>query len=242
MEALHKSGHGQRKEHLIRFYSLLSELERKIGGARELAGCSGRGDWPRRGVYFFYEPSESRTDTGDGPRVVRVGTHALKAGSSTKLWTRLSQHKGPLSTGGGNHRGSIFRLIVGAALIGRSNLDFPTWGEGNTALREVRNREVALERQVSAIIGKTSFLWLEIGDEAGPGSLRGYIERNSIALLSNYNKSPLDKASQNWLGHYSDRERVRESGLWNQNHVQEIYAPDFLDTLDKLISKVRIAA
>jgi hypothetical protein len=55
-------------------------------------------------VYFFREAGETRCDSGNGPRIVRVGTHALKAGSSTKLWTRLSQHRGK-SAGGGNHRG-----------------------------------------------------------------------------------------------------------------------------------------
>ena len=39
--------------------------------------------WPARGVYFFREAGESRSDTGEGLRVVRVGTHALKAGGST---------------------------------------------------------------------------------------------------------------------------------------------------------------
>jgi hypothetical protein len=38
-------------------------------------------------VYFFRESSEDRSDTGEGPRVVRVGTHALKAGARTTLWT-----------------------------------------------------------------------------------------------------------------------------------------------------------
>jgi hypothetical protein len=82
-------------------------------------------DWPKRGVYFFRELGENRSDTGEGPRIVRVGTHALKSGSQTKLWTRLSQHKGQPSTGRGNHRGSIFRLIVGTALIKRDAHDFP---------------------------------------------------------------------------------------------------------------------
>jgi hypothetical protein len=120
-----------RREHLVRFYLILDNLQHKIGGARKLADCSGRMDWPKRGVYFSHEHGENRSDTGDGRRVVRVGTHALKAGSRTKLWTRLSQHKGQLKTGGGNHRGSIFRLIVGAALINRERLDFPTWGGGH---------------------------------------------------------------------------------------------------------------
>ena len=38
-----------------------------------------------------------------------------------------------------------------------------------------------------------SFLWLPIGDEPGPNSRRGYMERNAIALLSNYGKDPLDR-------------------------------------------------
>ena len=199
-------------------------------------------DWPKRGVYFFHEQGENRSGTGDGPRVVRVGTHALKAGSGTKLWTRLSQHKGQRKTGGGNHRGSIFRLILGAALINRERLNFPTWGDGNTADRDVRSGELALERQVSQVIGNMSFLWLAIEDQAGAESRRGYVERNSIALLSNFNKPGLDPPSQGWLGHHSDRERVRKSGLWNQNHVEEAYDPAFLDTLGRLVSDVRHAA
>jgi hypothetical protein len=225
----------ERRNHLIRFNSILDNLERRIGGARKLADCSGQMNWPKRGVYFFRETGECRSDTGGGPRIIRVGTHALKAGSGTKLWTRLSQHKGQPSTGGGNHRGSIFRLIVGAALISRDGSNFPTWGDGNTADRDVRGGERALECEVSQIIGNMQFVWLSIEDDAGPESVRGYIERNSIALLSNFNKPSVDPPSQQWLGHHSDRERVRKSGLWNQNHVYESYDPLFLDKLDRLV-------
>ncbi|MHC2552377.1 hypothetical protein ACVJ6Q_003672 [Bradyrhizobium elkanii] len=229
----------ERREHLVRFYSILDKLEREIGGARELAECSGRIDWPKRGVYFFRESGEDRSDSGQGPRIVRVGTHALKDGSGTMLWTRLSQHKGQPSTGGGNHRGSIFRLIVGAALIRRDELDFPTWGHGSTAKGDVRGGELTLERQVSQSIGNMPFLWVPIFDDPGPESRRGYIERNAIALLSNYDRPQLDPPSQAWLGHHSDRERVRRSGLWNQNHVDEDFDPAFLDHLDQLVSAMK---
>jgi hypothetical protein len=151
--------------------------------------------WPGRGVYFFRENSELRFETGNDPRIVRVGTHALKAGSGTKLWTRLSQHRGQLRTGGGNHRGSIFRLIVGAALIRRDRLSFPTWGIGTTADKNTRQGEVALEREVSQVIGAMTLIWVPIEDDAGPQSRRGFIERNAIALLSNYNKPPFDPSS-----------------------------------------------
>jgi hypothetical protein len=232
----------ERCKHLLRFCSTLDRLEHEIGGARRLADCSGQMEWPRRGVYFFREIGELRTDSGTGPRIVRVGTHALKEGSGTKLWTRLSQHKGQSSTGGGNHRGSIFRLIVGAALIRRDGLAFPTWGAGNTAKGAVRAAEIVLERRVTKVVGNMSFLWLPIEDEAGPASRRGYIERNAIALLSNYGKAPLDPPSQEWLGRHSDRERIRRSGLWNQNHVDEVCDRAFLDSLDKLVSDARHAA
>jgi hypothetical protein len=53
---------------------------------------------------------------------------------------------------------------------------FPTWGEGNTAASDIRNREHALECHVSAVIGAMPFLWLPIEDEAGPESRRGYVE------------------------------------------------------------------
>jgi len=76
-----------------------------------------------------------------------------------------------------------------------------------------------------------------IEDEAGPESRRGFIERNSIALLSNYNKPRLDPPSAVWLGHHCNRERVRNSGLWNSIHVDEDYDPAFLDELDRLVSE-----
>ena len=89
--------------------------------------------------------------------------------------------------GDGNHRGSIFRLIVGTALAGKEKGTLvSTWGQGNTADRATLQREQDHERRVSTVIRAMPFLWLAIDDEPGPNSLRGLIERNSIALLSNY--------------------------------------------------------
>ena len=79
------------------------------------------------------------------------------------------------------------------------------------------------------------FLWLAIEDDPGPDSLRKFVETNTIALLSNFAKSPLDLPSQDWLGHYCNRERVRMSGLWNSNHVDDDYDPAFLNTLEHFV-------
>jgi hypothetical protein len=226
----------ERLKDIKRFYELIGILANNIGGPRALMECSGRLNWPRRGVYFFMEAGENRADSGTGLRVVRIGTHALKSGSGTRLWKRLSQHRGHVRSGGGNHRGSIFRFLVGTALIARHGYDFPTWDDGSSnAGADIRASEAELEREVSKTIGAMQFLWLPIDDAPGDGSARGYIERNAIGLLSNFEKESLDPPSTGWLGRYCSRERVRKSGLWNQNHVNEEYDPGFLDRLEALI-------
>ena len=220
-----------------RFYELLDLLEGTVGGKRRLAECDGRMDWPRRGVYFFFEPGEGRSRSGHGPRVVRVGTHGLKAGSKSTVWGRLRQHRGTIAgahAGGGNHRGSIFRLHVGTALLARG--DWPdevtrTWRVGSSARREIREREVPLEKAVSKHIGQMPFLWLDVDDSPGPQSLRGYIERNAIALLSNGGPGSNDPGSTTWLGRWAAAGAIRSSGLWNVNHVGDRYDLAFLDVL-----------
>jgi len=230
-----------RLEALKQFYSIISLLEEKLGAPQRLQNCSNQVHWPKRGVYFFFEHGEQRSHSGNGPRIVRVGTHALKTGSRTTLWTRLCQHRGQIGSGGGNHRGSIFRLLVGTALIVRDGHECQTWGDGSSAPREIRDAELMLERAVSEIIRTMPFLWLAVEDDPGPKSLRGYIERNAISLLSNYRRLPLDPPSDDWLGRWCDRERVRDSGLWNQNHVDETFDPHFLRCLETLVQRVEPA-
>jgi hypothetical protein len=87
-----------------------------------------------------------------------------------------------------------------------------------------------------ARVSEHALPWLAIDDAVGPDSLRGYIERNTTDLLSNYRRPPLDPPSQDWLGLHCNRERVRSAVLWNSNHVDEQYEPAFLDVLERLVS------
>ncbi len=167
-----------------------------------------------------------------------VGTHALKAGSGSTLWTRLRQHRGTVRHGGGNHGSSVFRFLVGKSLIKRDGLICPSWGWVSSD--KEAEAEATLERYVSAVIGQMPFLWLAIEDETGPDSLRGCIERNAIALLSNHGKPRLDPPSCGWLGSRCDRERVRNSGLWNSNHVKEPYQPKFLEELESAVDAMKV--
>lgn len=227
-----------RAGHLQRLYAVLAELEERQGGKRKLAQCTGRMSWPDRGIYFFFEPGEMRSDSGTGPRVVRVGTHALTAKSETSLWNRLSQHRGNSGSGGGNHRGSVFRRLVGAALLASDgDIVCPTWDIGQSAPREVRVAERPIEICVSNYMGAMPLLWLAVDDAPGPQSLRGYLERNVIALLSNFERTPIDPPSPSWLGRHCPRSCVQGSGLWNSNHVDETPDLAVLDVLDDLVRK-----
>lgn len=229
-----------READIQRLYEILDGLLARVG-ARTLLECHGRMNWPQRGVYFFFETGEKRTTSGTGPRVVRVGTHAITGTSSTSLWDRLSAHRGTARSGSGNHRGSVFRLLVGEALITRGGLHVPSWAEGGSLgeasqrlgmTREaIRDLERPVELAVSVAVGAMPFVWICVDDLPSTTSQRAFVERNAIALLSNYGRSAVDPPSDAWLGRASEKERVRLSGLWNNNHVEETYDPAFLDVL-----------
>ena len=108
----------------------------------------------------------------------------------------------------------------------------PTWGVDPPA----RELEFDLETEVSRTIGQMSVLWLDIPDEPGPDSDRGYVERNSIALLSTAGVRR-DPPSPNWLGLHSEKSDIRRSGLWNRNHVFDLYDSRFLDRFEELVSR-----
>ena len=228
----------KRTDDLEHFYAVLDLLESGIGGKRMLSLCDGNMDWPRHGVFFFFERDESRSRSGDGPRVVFVGTQGVTRDSRSSLWNRLSTHRGSARTGGGNHRGSIFRLLVGEALMERyPECAVDTWNDLKARISQMGEAELELERMVSRAIGQMPFLWLEVDDPSGPESDRKHLKRNAVALLSCYSGVPVDPPSDNWLGNYSPREKIRRSGLWNQEHVEDDYDPDFLSELENLVTR-----
>jgi hypothetical protein len=138
----------------------------------------------------------------------------------------------------------VFRLHVGTALIGKCPDRWPpevreSWGRGSSASKSVRERECPLEQAASQHIRSMPLLWLEADDPSGPDSIRGYIERNAVALLSNYDAmdNPIDPPSSDWLGHWAKSEKIRLSGLWNANHVAEDYDSGFLDVFQHYVGQ-----
>lgn len=201
------------------FYELLKRLEERIGGKRKLEDFNGRNVLPRRGVYFFFEEGEFRKGSQDKLRVVRIGTHATKAGAKSSLWGRLNQHKS-------DNGASVFRNHVGWALANKSR-DENRWRDGHSH-----------RKCISQYIGGMPFLWVKIQEQDGY-NMRSRIERNSVALLSNYYDKATDEPSENWLGktraHKSGA--IEKSGLWNIHYVRKRYDPEFLKDLASRIEQ-----
>jgi hypothetical protein len=130
--------------------------------------------------------------------------------------------------------------LVGNALLHSGCLPPQTlvdsWDTGQTAPAEIRRAEQALEVAVSDRIRVMPFLWVAIDDPSGSESIRKVIERNAIALLSNFQREPIDPPSKSWLGLNSVQPKVRASGLWNVDHVDEDCSPDFLVELGRRVA------
>ena len=226
----------ERKKDLKTFYEFIAQIEGQLGGPYQMSRYRKNISWPRLdgyGVYFFQDPSEPRNDTGEGGRIVRVG---VAGAQRSGMRDRLYNHKGHNRDNGGQHRASGFREDVGFALMRKENYPCSTWGVGRARpkARETKEREVELEKKVSTVIRSMHCIWVVVEDE----DLRSYVERNSIGLLSNYNRTPVDPPSSTWLGHYSNMDRERLSGLWCSNYVDRWYDPKLLDTLSQLIQRM----
>lgn len=238
--AFYRHHAGQSAQDLDRLYLILGNLQERLGGSRYLRDCDGRSGWPERGVYFFFDDREPRHG-GDGPRVVRVGTHGLRLTDRTTLWGRLRNHKGSargVRPGGGDHRGSVFRFHVGAALLTRKDDPLgllPMWTSRSVSRVEGATREYEVEQEVSRYIGALPFLWIGVPDDPGPASDRGVIERNSIGLLSTAGCA-IDSPRPSWLGHHAPAAAIGRSGLWNVRHVGDSYDPGFLVTLEHYVT------
>ena len=71
----------------------------------------------------------------------------------------------------------------------------------------------------------------------------GVIEESSnvelLACLAISDEDAVDAPSAEWLGRSSARGKIKGSGLWNVNHVEEIPGSDWLSVLERWIGEQR---
>ncbi len=196
-----------------------------------------RDSLPESGWCFYFEEGERRYDMSI-PRVVRVESYSSQD-TKRPIYRQLLKHRGSIAgtySGGGNHRLSVLRKHIGTAIINSLALPCQTWEE-EKANAFIRKEEHWLETMVSEISSSMEVLLLSFEAGQERDRILEYVEQNAIALLSNFNKYPIDSPSPDWLGNFCSNELVKESGLWNTNGVMLKYDHNFLEIFQKIVKE-----
>ncbi len=186
------------------------------------------GQLPRNGIYFFYEEGEIWGHGDDHPRIVRIGTH--KDGN---FRSRIREHflldetrMNFDATRPAPHDRSIFRKNLGRALLNKANDEYlRIWDIDFTprrnraefgALRDIQ-KEQQIESKITQILSeKFSFKFIIIENQMnrmGAGGLES-------SLIGTVARCPLCKPSNDWLGNHSSKSQIKNSGLWQVQHLK----------------------
>jgi hypothetical protein len=173
---------------------------------------------PQNGIYLLFEKGEC---AHRGDRIVRVGTHT----GERQLRSRLKQH---FITP--NKDRSIFRKNIGRALLARDKDPFlvdweldltPAAARAMHGGRLDTAKQKTVEEAVSKYI-QNNFSFVVIPVEEMHECLR--LESRIISTVS---LCPDCIPSASWLGNFSPKIKIRESGLWI---VNELYKEPLAET------------
>lgn len=183
---------------------------------------------PENGIYFFYEDGEIWGHGGNKPRIVRIGTH--KEGN---FRSRIKEHylldESKMNFDRNKPKPSdrsIFRKNIGRALLNRDSDDYLQVWETDSMTRKKREslgykRDIDKEKRIESKITRIlrdhfSVRFLLIGGQMERMGSKG-LESSLIGTIAS---CKLCKPSNNWLGIYSPKSRIKEYGLWLVQHLR----------------------
>ena len=176
---------------------------------------------PKDGIYFLFEKGERAHGS---ERLVRVGTHT----GVGQLPARLHQH-----FIAANKDRSIFRKNIGRALLSKAKdpylavweIDFtPTLARETHGRKRNAAKQALVEERVTHYLQKNcSFAVVQVDSKAK----RLALESKIISTLSHCDTC---RPSEQWLGNYSPKAKIRESGLWlvNELYKTPLAGPDLV--------------
>lgn len=181
---------------------------------------------PFNGVYVLFEKGELAHGAN---RIVRIGTHT----GDKQLRSRLKQHFIKE-----NKDRSIFRKNIGRALLTKDKDPFLEYWELDLTSRKAKDKYrglIDLEKQkevekktTECIRENFSFVVFQVSNK----EKRLAIESKIISTVSLCDEC---KPSGDWLGLYSTKQKIRESGLWL---INELYKDPFSDKDIKVLGEL----
>lgn len=170
---------------------------------------------PKNGIYILFEKGEL---SHKGDKIVRVGTHT----GDNQLRSRLKQHF--LKE---NKDRSIFRKNIGRAILNKKKDPYLRNWEIDLTTKLCRETlshlvDTKKQRQIESKVSKYiqdhfSFAIVPVKTKRE----RLYLESRLISTISLCNKCA---PSKSWLGRHSQKNKIKESGLWQ---VNELYKEPF---------------
>ena len=184
---------------------------------------------PKNGIYVLFENGEIAHSVD---RIVRIGTHT----GQNQLYSRLNQHF--LVE---NKDRSIFRKNIGRAILNKNNDDFIKYWELDLTTRHSKEKYLGkidnkkqneIEKAVTNYIQNNfSFIVFEVDDK----DRRLTIESKIISTVSLCGEC---KQTQQWLGNYSTKRKIIESGLWLVNELwKEPLNNEDINILEDIVKK-----
>jgi len=165
---------------------------------------------PGNGIYIIFEQGEKYRGYD---RIVSVGTHT----GDNQLRSRLNQHFIRE-----NKNRSIFRKNIGRCFLNKDKHPYLATWELDATSREDKWKnghlidrafEQELEKRISRYIqDKLSFTVFEVATKRQ----RLFWESRIISTLAAF---PHITPSENWLGRFSPKEKIRKYGLWQVNEL-----------------------
>lgn len=169
-----------------------------------------RDEIPKNGIYILFERGEKFNEYD---RIVRIGTHT----GNKQLYSRLNQHFIQE-----NKNRSIFRKNIGRCILNKEGSSYQSLWELDITSRAERERNLGLldlefenqiEKRISNYIQTNLTFCVFLVDSKEE---RLYWERKIASTLA---QSIEIKPSEQWLGNYSPKEKIRSSGLWQVNEL-----------------------
>lgn len=205
---------------------------------------------PDSGIYFFYEKGELWGHGGLKPRIVRIGTHRKR-----NFRIRINDHyliKNYEERMNFNKNRpkpsdrSIFRKNIGRAILNKRNDKYLEIWEIDFTRRENRQKfgnlrdiekEKSVEEEINYILRNNfSFRFLITNEESERIGTNG-LESKLIGSIAKCDKC---KPSENWLGNFSPKEQIKNSGLWLVQHLnsEKLSDPD-MKLIEKLVVETK---
>ncbi len=206
---------------------LCEALHRAVNTATAMRYPFSTDSVPHLGIYIMLEEGEHAHGVH---RIVRVGTHT---GQNGTLGSRLADHYVRE-----NKDRSIFRKNIGRALLAQGADPFlDDWNKDLTSKKarcETRglidlDKQAQVEHRVSDYIRSRIFV---VTMPIATRSVLRELEEKLIATVAACREC---RPSGKWLGNWSPKEKIRNSGLWQEQGVGSTKRLD-LETVNRIAS------